>query len=136
MRWPQAPGFTFPRPVRGLVALFGRDVVPLEIAGLRAGRTTAGHPFLDGEKPLELERADYADYRALLKRHGVVVDRNERRGAIEHALSEIFAHHRARFDRHELLEEVTDLVEVSAPSGLLTLEVFDVGPAESMRRAA
>ncbi|MBC7325365.1 MAG: glycine--tRNA ligase subunit beta, partial [Moorella sp. (in: Bacteria)] len=44
MRW----GFLemrFARPIRWLLALFGEEVVPLELAGLRAGRLTYGHRF-------------------------------------------------------------------------------------------
>jgi glycyl-tRNA synthetase beta chain len=36
----------FIRPVRWLLALYGADVVPVEFAGLTAGRTTYGHRFL------------------------------------------------------------------------------------------
>ncbi len=112
MRWPQAPGLVFARPIRRVLALFGRDVVPLEIGGVKAGRTTLGHPFTSGARELAVDRADYAGYRTLLKGHGVVVDRNERRAAIERALEEVFAAHGAKLERHELLEEVTDLVEL------------------------
>ncbi len=36
----------FPRPVRWLLAIHGTDVVPVEFAGLTAGRVTYGHRFL------------------------------------------------------------------------------------------
>src|SRR5437879_3644258 len=72
MRWRQAPGLAFPRPIRRLMALFGREVIPVSLAGLQAGRTTVGHPFLDGRKELDVEKADYAAYRALLKSHAVI----------------------------------------------------------------
>ncbi|HVY61784.1 MAG TPA: glycine--tRNA ligase subunit beta, partial [Planctomycetota bacterium] len=111
MRWPQAPGFPFPRPIRRVLALFGREVVPVEIAGQKAGRVTVGHPFLTGGRELAVERADYAGYRTLLKTHGVIVDRNERRALIEQALEAVFEAHKAPMKQHALLEEVTDLVE-------------------------
>ncbi len=47
----------FGRPVRWLVALFGSDVVPVEFAGLVAGRLTRGHRFL-APGPHEVESAD------------------------------------------------------------------------------
>ncbi len=110
MRWPQSRD-PFARPIRRLLCLFGREVVPVEVAGVRAGRTTVGHPFLSGPRELALERADYGAYRALLKGHGVIVDRNERRSEIQIALEQVFAKHDAPFRDWALLEEVTDLVE-------------------------
>ncbi len=47
----------FSRPVRWLVALFGGDVVPVEYAGLTAGRLTWGHRFL-APGPHEVASAD------------------------------------------------------------------------------
>ena len=47
----------FSRPVRWLVALFGDDVVPVEFAGLTAGRLTSGHRFLS-PGPHEVASAD------------------------------------------------------------------------------
>lgn len=121
MRWPQAAGngaalgaprFTFARPIRRLLAVLGREVLPLEISGVRAGRTTVGHPFLSDGRDLALERADYGAYRTLLKAHSVIVDRNERRSLIQRNLEDLFARYQAPFTAHELLEEVTDLVEM------------------------
>lgn len=111
MRWPQAPGLTFARPVRRLACLFGREAVPIELGGVTAGRVTVGHPFLTGSRELAIERADYGAYRSLLKGHAVIVDRNERRAAIERGLEALFEAWGAPFTEHELLEEVTDLVE-------------------------
>ncbi len=112
MRWPQAGGrATFARPIRRLLALFGRDVIPVEIAGVRASRATVGHPFLSEPGELPLDGADYRAYAKLLKGHGVIVDRNERRFAVQRALEQLFEQHAAPFTRTELVEEVTDLVE-------------------------
>jgi glycyl-tRNA synthetase beta chain len=111
MRWPQAPGFAFGRPIRRVTCLFGRDLVPIEIAGVAAGRVTLGHPFLAEPRELPLERADYGAYRTLLKSHAVIVDRNERRSAIQRGLEAVFERYQAPFGAYELLEEVTDLVE-------------------------
>lgn len=47
----------FSRPVRWLVALFGSEVVPVEYAGLTAGRLTWGHRFL-APGPHEVASAD------------------------------------------------------------------------------
>ena len=51
LSWPRSQRWgsrheTFSRPVRWLVALLGEQVIPVEFAGLTAGRTTYGHRFL------------------------------------------------------------------------------------------
>ena len=43
MYWTGKGGPRFIRPIRWLVALLGEEVVPFEIAGVRAGNVTAGH---------------------------------------------------------------------------------------------
>lgn len=75
MRW--SDGDTaFGRPVRWLVALFGKDTLGVEFAGLRAGRTTTGHRFLSKGT---FEIPDASAYAALLREHHVVVELEARR---------------------------------------------------------
>ena len=62
LSWPRSQRWgsghdTFSRPVRWLVALLGEQVVPVEFAGLTAGRTTYGHRFL-APQPVEVACAD------------------------------------------------------------------------------
>ncbi|MDP3217079.1 MAG: glycine--tRNA ligase subunit beta, partial [Deltaproteobacteria bacterium] len=48
MTYPLADGWTtvnFVRPVHGLIALHGADIVPVSVLGLTAGRNTQGHRF-------------------------------------------------------------------------------------------
>ena len=45
MRWADHD-FRFVRPIRGLVALFGEEVVPVEITGVKSGKFSRGHRFL------------------------------------------------------------------------------------------
>ena len=42
MRW-NAPGLSYSRPIRWIVALLGTEVVPFSVAGMTAGRKTAVH---------------------------------------------------------------------------------------------
>lgn len=85
MRW-GGGGLRFVRPVRWIVAMLGPDVVPVEIDGLAAGRTTYGHRFLVSE-PLEL--ADAGDYVEALSERGLVtLDRSTRAEAIRRELIE------------------------------------------------
>jgi len=74
MRW--GSGDTrFSRPVRGLTALFGADVVPVAFAGLTAGRTIRGHRFLSPE-PIDVPSAE--QYPVAAERGKVVFDLDER----------------------------------------------------------
>ena len=50
----------FPRPVRWMLALHGTDVIPVQFAGLTAGRHTLGHRFLVQEPSSFLERSSIA----------------------------------------------------------------------------
>ncbi len=45
MRWGEGE-HVFVRPIRGLLAIFGGELVPLELWSVRAGRTTVGHRLL------------------------------------------------------------------------------------------
>ena len=45
MRWADHD-FRFVRPIRWLVALFGEEVVPVEITGVKSGKFSRGHRFL------------------------------------------------------------------------------------------
>jgi len=78
MRW-KPGGIRFGRPVRWVVALLGRRVVRMEIAGLRAGRRTYGHRFL-APGAIVLKAAD--DYAVAMRRAKVILDSGERRRRI------------------------------------------------------
>jgi glycyl-tRNA synthetase beta chain len=78
MRW-QGGGMRFGRPIRWVVALLGRRVVPLEIAGLRAGRRSWGHRWL---APRAVAIASADAYRRVMRRAGVILDSPARRRLI------------------------------------------------------
>ncbi|QJA06320.1 glycine--tRNA ligase subunit beta [Thermosulfurimonas marina] len=74
MRWGNHD-FTFARPIRWLLALFGDEVVPLEVAGVKSSRVTYGHRFL---APKALEVRDFNHYLSALREAFVLVDPGER----------------------------------------------------------
>jgi glycyl-tRNA synthetase beta chain len=84
MYWRAGKPERFVRPVRWVVALLDSEVVPLEIAGIAAGRASRGHRVLHGEAPVMLSTA--ADYVEALRRAHVKVDVAERRHTIRKAL--------------------------------------------------
>ncbi|MCX4266314.1 MAG: glycine--tRNA ligase subunit beta, partial [Firmicutes bacterium] len=78
MRWGNQE-MRFARPVRWLVLLFGNDVLPLEIAGVKAGRITRGHRFL-GNGQAEIKEP--AAYLLTLQNEYVIADQRLRREKI------------------------------------------------------
>jgi len=82
MRWGSGDA-RFSRPVRGLLALFGPDVVPVDFAGLVAGRSTEGHRFL-ARGPWEVPAA--REYPLALERGRVIADQDARAALIREGI--------------------------------------------------
>jgi glycyl-tRNA synthetase beta chain len=85
MKWNDS-GLRFARPLRWMVALYGKTVVKCTVGGVTAGAVTYGHRFLGGTKkggfaPLPVQ--DEASYRKALNTHGVTVDPAQRRELID-----------------------------------------------------
>jgi glycyl-tRNA synthetase beta chain len=103
----------FVRPVHGLVALYGADIVPLHKFGLDSGRETRGHRFEAAVDPVRFKDAD--SYAATLERDGAVIASFEaRRAEIVRQLGAAAAKvgGGAKVIQDEaLLDEVTGLVE-------------------------
>jgi glycyl-tRNA synthetase beta chain len=109
MRW-EGSDFTFARPIRWLVALLDDEVLPVALAGIEAGRTTEGHPFLS-PGGCELAGASYAAYRDALRDRCVIVDIEERREAVRAQIDELLEPHGSQLQDRSLLDEVTNLVQ-------------------------
>ncbi len=84
MYWRAAKPERFVRPVRWVVALLDSEIVPLEIAGIAAGRESRGHRVLHGQAPVILDAAK--NYSQALLGAAVVVSVAERREIIRKAL--------------------------------------------------
>ena len=114
MRYQLADGWTsvdFVRPAHGLVALHGREVVPVEVLGLQAGRHTRGHRFESPQDPVALDEAD-AYEQQLLERGAVIASFEGRREEIARQLQAAGAREGLRpVEDAALLDEVTALVE-------------------------
>ncbi|HEY5720907.1 MAG TPA: glycine--tRNA ligase subunit beta [Allosphingosinicella sp.] len=67
------------RPLRGIVALLGDEVVDFEIAGLRSGAATVGHRF---HHPGPITIGGAGDYVEKLRACHVIVDAEERKSLI------------------------------------------------------
>ena len=114
MTYQLADGWTsvnFVRPVHGLVALHGSDVIAITALGLSASNQTQGHRFEALISPVVLKNAD--TYAEQLKNEGAVIASfNERRAEIERQLNTAAAKQNLKpIDDEALLDEVTALVE-------------------------
>ena len=80
MVWPLGQK-AFARPVRSLLPLFGKDVIPFELFGLKSGRSAECHPMLSPGR-IDIPDADFEKYAKLLRERHVCVDIEERRATI------------------------------------------------------
>jgi len=84
MRWGDASATTgslrWVRPLQGIIALLGEDVVPMEVDGIVSGNHTVGHRF-HSEGAVRVTSA--ADYAEKLRAAHVIVDQAERKSIIE-----------------------------------------------------
>jgi glycyl-tRNA synthetase beta chain len=114
MTYQLADGWTsvsFVRPLHGLVALHGADVVPVRVLGHDAGRQTSGHRFEAAMEPVVLQDADH--YAQQLETQGsVIASFAQRRGEIARQLQRVAAEQGLTpISDDGLLDEVTALVE-------------------------
>ncbi len=133
--------FTFGRPVRWLLFLFGGRVVPFTIrrspdatgplvAEVRTGAVTYGHRVLalSGRAGRSIKVRNFSDYRTRLGEHFVILDHQERH---ERIVRELDAHARRLGGRVSappaLMHEVADLVEYpSVVAGVFPAEFLDL----------
>jgi glycyl-tRNA synthetase beta chain len=107
MRWADLE-MRYVRPIKWLVALFGSEVIPFEIAGVQTGKVTRGHRFLGGEA----EISNPEEYEETLLGQYVVADAQKRKNAILSQLERIEEENGWTIPVDEdLLEEVNNLVE-------------------------
>ncbi len=109
MRW-KSDKMSFARPIRGIMALFDKNIINLELYGLKADRKINGHQFLS-DKVLDIQDADYDVYRDRLNSENVTVEISERRDIIRKEINSILSAYGVTVDEDELLEEVVNLVE-------------------------
>ena len=109
MRW-GANEVEFVRPVHWVVLLFGADIIPATVLGIKAGRETRGHRF---HHPQAISLSAAGQYLTRLQDEGrVIADFKDRKQRIRQAATGIAQEcgGRALIDE-DLLDEVTALVE-------------------------
>ena len=139
MRWADYE-FRFVRPIRWMVALFGDQIIPVEICGVRSGKFSMGHRFMQqslkaaaesqgllsaalskvGNKVYSalagvkgaVEIPSAGDYKKVMYDNFVMVDQDERRALILQQIKDLAAQNGGEAEINEdLLEEVNYLVE-------------------------
>ena len=114
MRWNESQ-VAFSRPIRWLLALFGKEIIPFEYAGLTSGNSTRGLRFYE---PETFAAADIASYVKALKSHGIILDPGERKAVIASQMKKVVEKAGAVVSPDEsLLDENSNLVE--APTAVL-----------------
>ncbi|MGE4412056.1 MAG: glycine--tRNA ligase subunit beta, partial [Sphingobium sp.] len=92
MRWGKASISTeslrWVRPLQGIVAILGTDLVAMEVEGIRSGFVTVGHRF---HHPGEVTITSAADYAEKLRVAHVIVDQAERQAIVEGRAKELAA---------------------------------------------
>jgi glycyl-tRNA synthetase beta chain len=113
MRWGKED-FSFGRPIRSILALFGEKPIRFKIAGIFSDRKTKGHRFLS---PSYFSVPTAEEYFSLLKKNYVVVDPEERKKLILRQIRKITSSLRKNnpqariYEDEDLLEELVYLVE-------------------------
>lgn len=139
MRWADYE-FRFVRPIRWMVALFGDQIIPVEICGVKSGKFSMGHRFMQqslkaaaesqgllsaalskvGNKVYSalagvkgaVEILSAGDYKKVMYDNFVMVDQDERRALILQQIKDLAAQNGGEAEINEdLLEEVNYLVE-------------------------
>jgi glycyl-tRNA synthetase len=112
MRWGTGDA-TFSRPLVWICALFGDGVLPVEVAAVRAGRSSRGHRFL---APDTFEVRDANQWLAELEKRSVIADVAKRRAQIVEGAEVLAKSAGGRIKTNEaLLDEITQLVEWPVP---------------------
>ena len=112
MKWGSG-SFKWVRPLHSVVCILSAEseykVLPLEFDGISSGNTSVGHRFME---PKFFGVSSFEDYQYKIKKHFVILDREERKRKIQNECSTIaFANGFEVVKDENLLEEVTGLVE-------------------------
>lgn len=102
------------RPLKRILCVLDREVVPFAIEGIPSGDVSEGHRFMGEAEPFVAK--DFDEYAAGLEAHYVVLDVEERKQRIlEGCKTLCFARHLELVEDQGLLEEVAGLAEWPTP---------------------
>ncbi|MDQ0463902.1 glycyl-tRNA synthetase beta chain [Caulobacter ginsengisoli] len=102
------------RPLKRILCVFDREIVPFDIEGIASGDISEGHRFMGNARPFRAR--DFDEYREALAGHYVVLDVEERKERIlEGARTLCFARNLELVEDQGLLDEVAGLAEWPTP---------------------
>ncbi len=108
MRWADLE-FKFIRPLRWIVALYDKEIIPFEVAEVKSGRVSRGHRFLSKG---DFAIADADSYEKACEEQFIIVDQNKRKTMIREQIEEVARANGGKAEiTEDLLEEVLYLVE-------------------------
>lgn len=108
MRWGEN-SISFARPIRWIVALFGKKELPITVGDITASRYTFGHAQMCNQR---FKISHPSKYLKKLKRYYVLANPSQRQQSIELQLNEIEEKHSCKIlDRERVLNEVLYLSE-------------------------
>ncbi len=112
MKW-GSTDYKFARPIHSIISLYNQNVLDMEIANIKASKTTKGHRFLANHK---IDVTSFDDYIEKLKSAHVILDNKSRRDMIEKMMLEetVKLSYNLK-DYDDLLNTVTNLVEYPHP---------------------
>ncbi len=113
MRWSNF-NFSFARPIKWLLALYGEEIISFEIAGIKSASYTYGHRFLSSN-PIFISSADYETYKETLFKNYVLLELQERINFTQEKIQEITKDIGIPVIDQELLIENVHLVEYPFP---------------------
>jgi len=104
----------FVRPAKNILVKYGSETLSINILGLTSNNQTLGHRFMSNNQVLTINHVD--DYASQLAKEGNVITSFEQRkkriwDGINSAVKKIDTTYHVKED-HDLLEEVTSLVEM------------------------
>lgn len=112
MRWGDN-NLRFVRPIHWILAILDREIIPLEIDGIKSGNVTKGHRFLS---PGSFVIREISSYPGMLEKSYVVVDPEERKNQIAEGVSKLASSIGGTPVIDEgLLDTVTNLLEYPMP---------------------
>ncbi|MEQ8253166.1 MAG: glycine--tRNA ligase subunit beta [Smithellaceae bacterium] len=108
MRWADYE-LRFPRPIHWILALYGREIVSLQLEAVQSSNCSYGHRFL---APDSFTVENFADYKKKTKENFVIVDPAERKQIILEEARKAAAEAGGKiYYTNDLLETVTFIVE-------------------------
>lgn len=111
MRWGTSE-FEFVRPIRNILCLFGHEIVPIELDGVKAGATTWGHRLhhMDHPEPVAIKSPE--GYEGALEAAGVIASFGKRRHRMDEQLKQLASEVGGRVVAdEELLDVLAEIVE-------------------------